>query len=184
MLTKYSDNENLPMKNKDDEFKKIVYDNTDRIRRICGYYTNNTEDQKDMFQEILINVWNSLESFRGASSVNTWVYRIAVNTALGFVGKAFKQMKLIVRTDTQNLSALLADESHHETLEREFKFAQLQVELNQLSVIDKALISLVLEGLTSREIADVIGITESNVKVKIHRIKDHLKTKLSIHNDE
>ena len=132
-----------------------------------------------MYQEVLVNIWKSLDNFRGDSAISTWVYRVAVNTSLSFTGKAFKQMKLMVNTDTQNLSSILDDEGLAEKQKEESQFNLLQTELNMLSVIDKALISLMLEGLSMKEIADVIGISEPNVKVKIHRIKAQLKTKLS-----
>ena len=166
------------MVNKENKFNDIVTDNGERIRRICSYYIPNHEDRKDMYQDILVNIWKSLDSFRGDASINTWIYRIAVNTSLGFTGKAFKQMQMIVDVDTENLS-LLFDEGTKEKLEQEAQLNQLQIELNQMSVIDKSLMSLMLEGLSMREIADVIGITEPNVKVKIHRIKEQLKSKLS-----
>jgi len=131
-----------------------------------------------MYQEILINIWKSLDSFRGDASVSTWIYRVAVNTSLSFTGKAFKKMKLIVNADSKNLDTVLDQNTIEEKLTKEAQFNQLQTEMNLLSVIDKAIISLMLEGLTMREIADIIGITESNAKVKIHRIKAHLKQKL------
>ncbi|MCZ4694100.1 RNA polymerase sigma factor [Ancylomarina euxinus] len=164
---------------KEEHFNQILSENSERIQRICRYYNSNTEDQKDMYQEVLVNIWKSLDNFRGDSAISTWVYRVAVNTSLSFTGKTFKQMKLIVNTDTQNLSSILDDESLETKHKEEAQFNQLQNELNQLSVIDKALISLMLEGLSMKEIGDVIGITEPNVKVKIHRIKAQLKTKLT-----
>ncbi|WP_209319899.1 RNA polymerase sigma factor [Ancylomarina longa] len=164
---------------KEDRFNQILSENRERIQRICRYYSSNSEDQKDMYQEVLVNIWKSLDNFRGDSAISTWVYRVAVNTSLSFTGKAFKQMKLIVNTDTQNLSSILDDESLEAKYKEEARFNQFQNELNQLSVIDKALISLMLEGLKMKEIADIIGISESNVKVKIHRIKIYLKTKLT-----
>ncbi len=172
------------MLNKEDKFKKLVDENGEKIQRICRYYNANSEDQKDMYQEILVNIWKSLDNFRGDSAISTWIYRIAVNTSLGFTGKVFKEMKLLVDAETENLSSLLADESLEEKLIQEEQLNLIQLELNQLSVIDKSLISLMLEGLSMREIADVIGITEPNVKVKIHRIKEHLKTQLKGGNDE
>jgi len=164
---------------KEDQFNQILSENSDRIQRICRYYNSNTEDQKDMYQEVLVNIWKSLDNFRGDSAISTWVYRVAVNTSLSFTGKTYKQMKLIVSTDTQNLSSILDDEGLEDKQKEESQFNLLQSELNMLSVIDKALISLMLEGLSMKEIADVIGINEPNVKVKIHRIKAQLKTKLS-----
>lgn len=164
--------------NKEKQFNELVVQNKDRLTRICSYYSSNADDSKDMYQEILVNVWNSLENFKGDSSINTWIYRVAINTALTFTGKAYKHMKLIVSTDTQNLSSLTDDQSLEEKLLQEKKFKILQNELNLLTVIDKALISLMLEGLSMKEISDVIGITEPNVRVKIHRIKQQLRSKL------
>ncbi len=131
-----------------------------------------------MYQEVLVNIWKSLDSFRGESALSTWIYRVAVNTSLTFTGKAFSHMKLMVNGNTKNLNSVLDDESLKEKLEQENQLEKLQNELNQLSVIDKALISLMLEGLSMKEISDVIGITEPNVKVKIHRVKTQLKEKL------
>lgn len=168
----------LMKETKEEQFKKIVAENGDRITRICRYYNPDEEDQKDMVQEILINIWNSLAKFRGESAVSTWIYRIAVNTSLSFTGKAFRHMKMQINTDQQNLNILLDDDELEAKINREADLEQLQTHLNQLSVIDKALISLVLEGLCMREIADIIGLTEPNVKVKIHRIKEELARNL------
>lgn len=163
---------------KEEKFNAIVSENSERIRNICRYYNSNAEDQKDMYQEVLVNIWKSLDSFRGDSALSTWVYRVAVNTSLTFTGKAFRHMKLIVNSDTTNLNSILDDENLNEKFAQEQLLERMQSELNQLSVIDKALISLMLEGLSMKEIAEVIGITEPNVKVKIHRVKSHLKEKL------
>ena len=169
---------------KEKRFNEIVAENDERIKRICSYYNSNPDDQKDMYQEVLVNIWKSLGNFRGDSAVSTWIYRIAVNTSLTFTGKAYRQMKLIVRADAQNLNMVYdEDESEMRNLEDK-RFEMLQSELNTLSVIDKALVSLMLEGLSMKEIADVIGISESNVKVKIHRVKAQLKQKLKVESHE
>jgi len=94
------------------------------------------------------------------------------------MGKSFKKMRLHLDIETMNLNSLIQDSAYQEKVKEEEQLNRLQVELNQLSVIDKALISLQLEGLSIKEIADVIGITESNVKVKIHRIKESLRKQL------
>lgn len=160
---------------KEEQFNQLVAENDERIKRICSYYNTNKTDQQDMYQEVLVNIWKSLDNFRGESAINTWIYRIAINTSLSYTGKAYKHMKVMVDADQYNLSSILDDESLETKLLEEKQLEQLQNELNTLSVIDKALISLMLEGLTMKEIGDVIGITESNVKVKIHRIKTQLK---------
>ena len=163
---------------KEEKFNSIVSENSDRIRNICRYYNSNVEDQKDMYQEVLVNIWKSLDSFRGDSAMSTWVYRVAVNTSLTFTGKAFRHMKLMINGDASSLNSIIDDNDLKEKLAEETMIDRMQVELNQLSVIDKALISLMLEGLSMKEISEVIGITEPNVKVKIHRVKTQLKDKL------
>jgi RNA polymerase sigma-70 factor (ECF subfamily) len=164
--------------NKEEQFKRIVDENSGRIMRICRYYNSNPDDQKDMYQEVLVNVWKSLDRFRGDSKESTWVYRIAVNTSLSFTGKVYRNMKLIVDKDVQNLNVLFDDEEPQQKEKQEADLDALQSQLNLLSVIDKALISLMLEGLSTREIADVIGLTEPNVRVKIHRVKEQLREQL------
>ncbi len=133
-----------------------------------------------MHQEVLVNIWNSIDRFRGESSVSTWIYRIAVNTSLSFTGKTFRFMKLHVNIDQVNLNLLINDDELEFYLGKEAELEQLQTQLNLLSVIDKALMSLVLEGLSMHEISEVIGLTEPNVKVKIHRIKEDLRRNLTV----
>jgi RNA polymerase sigma-70 factor, ECF subfamily len=165
--------------NKEDQFKRIIEENGGRIMRICRYYNSNSEDQKDMYQEVLINVWKSLDRFRGDSKESTWVYRIAVNTSLNFTGKVYRNMKLIVDKDVHNLGVLFDDDDIDKKEKYESDLDTLQTQLNLLSVIDKTMISLMLEGLSTREIADIIGLTEPNVRVKIHRIKENLRSQVS-----
>jgi RNA polymerase sigma-70 factor (ECF subfamily) len=164
--------------NKEEKFKQIIDENGGRIMRICRYYNSNPEDQKDMYQEILVNVWKSLDRFRGESKVSTWVYRIAVNTSLNFMGKAYKNMKPMIDKDVENLYVLFDEDETKLKEKQESDLETLQTQLNLLSVIDKAMISLMLEGLSTREIADIIGLTEPNVRVKIHRIKENLRSQL------
>lgn len=87
-------------------------------------------------------------------------------------------MKFVVSADTPNLEALLCDSDNESCIKQESRLEQLQTVINTLSVIDKMIISLMLEGLSMKGIADVVGITEPNVKVKIHRIKQELRKKL------
>lgn len=165
------------MNKKEEFFRKTISENQERILRICRYYAPTLDDQKDMYQEILINIWRSLESFRGESAIGTWIYRIAINTSLSYSGKRYKQMKLNVDIEGQHLKNVLDGEDGSRLLADE-NFARLQAELNQLSVIDKAIMGLVMEDLSTREIADIIGITEPNVRVKIHRIKEYLRNQM------
>jgi RNA polymerase sigma-70 factor (ECF subfamily) len=164
------------MYTKEDKFKRIIEENNGRIQSICRYYAPTPDDRKDMYQEILINVWKSLDSFRGDSEIGTWIYRVAVNTSLNYAGKSYKQMRLNVDVESKSIQKSLIDESPDGLKDEQLNL--LQTELNQLSVIDKALMGLVLQDLSTKEIADILGITEPNVRVKIHRIKEMLKHKM------
>ena len=165
------------MQKKEERFNILIKENHNRIQRICKYYAPVSEDQKDIYQEILVNIWKSLENFRGDAQESTWIYRIALNTAMGFAGKEFRRMRIVLDGGEKNLTNLISEDDNEVKL-REDQFNILQNQLNQLSVIDKAIMSLVLEDLSSKEIADIIGITEPNVRVKIHRIKETLREQM------
>jgi RNA polymerase sigma-70 factor (ECF subfamily) len=163
---------------KEKRFKEILEENGGRINRICQFYCRNDEDKKDMYQEVLVNIWKSLDKFRGDSTISTWIYRIAVNTSISFSGMASRNKKLYIHKVPQSLNFLLDENDLDQKFQIEEQLDQLETCINQLSVIEKILISLVLEGLSMREIADVVGLTEPNVKVKIHRVKEQLKQNL------
>lgn len=165
------------MQRKEERFNLLVKENHHKILKICKYYAPVSEDQKDMYQEILVNIWKSLENFRGDALESTWIYRISLNTAMGFAGKEFRRMRIVIDGGEKNLSNLISEEDSDFKL-KESQINQLQDQLNQLSVIDKAIMSLVLEDLSMKEIAEIIGITEPNVRVKIHRIKELLRQQM------
>lgn len=166
------------MNSKEERFKTIVAENEERIKRICRYYCSNVTDTDDICQEVLINIWKSLDNFRGDSSMSTWVYRIAVNTALTHAGRSLKNLNFRIDDDAQRLQLLVADDEAEQSAWKESQLEALKLEINQLSIIDKTLVSLVLEDLSGKEIANIIGLTEPNVRVKLHRIKELLRSAL------
>ncbi len=101
---------------KEERFNQIVADNSERIKRVCNYYSRNSSDQKDMYQEILISIWKSLDTFRGDAKLSTWIYRIAVNVSLTFTSKTYKYMSLYVDVDTQNLHSLMDEDSNDQQI--------------------------------------------------------------------
>jgi len=127
------------------------------------------EDREDLFQEIVLQLWKSYGTFRGDSQVSTWMYRVAVNTALTFFKKEKKKPdnarmhpEMDIKDDT--------DTSHKETqLDYFYKAVQ------QLNQVEKALIFLFLEGQSHKEIGSNLGITEVNARVKLNRTKDKLQ---------
>jgi RNA polymerase sigma-70 factor (ECF subfamily) len=165
------------MNNKDRQYKQIIEENQRRIRSVCRYYAGVSQDAEDLYQEILINIWRGLEKFRGDSQVSTWVYRIAVNTALSFVNKKNKYLNFNTYLDDGKVATLAGEDGDAARIHDR----QLEVMsdlINQLSVVDKIIMSLVLEELSTKEVAEIVGITESNVRVKIHRIKEELREKV------
>ena len=166
------------MNSKEEEFKKLIGDQKERIQSVCRYFSKDEADQKDLFQEILINTWKGMDSFRGDAKPGTWMYRIAVNTALGFAGKEKKRLQFSISVEKSNLKSFTDDESHAFDPDNEWQLGEMEICINQLSVIDKVLITLLFEDLSYREIADIVGITEPNVRVKIHRIKNELQNKM------
>lgn len=165
------------MNSKEKKFRKIVNENEHRISGICRYYSSNEDDQKDMYQEVLINIWKSIDSFRGDAQLSTWIYRVAVNTAMGFANKEVRRQKIFLDHKENRLQNFI-DVDENINKEKEKLYQILENEINQLSVIDKIIMTLVLESVNHKEIASVIGITEPNVRVKIHRIKNELKETL------
>jgi RNA polymerase sigma-70 factor (ECF subfamily) len=165
------------MNKKEEKFRKIINDNEHRISGICRYYSSNEDDQKDMYQDVLINIWKSIDSFRGDAQLSTWIYRVAVNTAMGFANKEVRRQNIFLDQKDNSLQNFM-DVDENTAKEKEKLFQILENQINQLSVIDKIIMTLVLESVNHKEIASVIGITEPNVRVKIHRIKGELKEAL------
>ncbi len=169
------------MTNKEVKFRKVIEENEHKISSICRYYSSNDEGQKDLYQEVLINIWKSLDSFRGDAQLSTWIYRVAVNTAMGFANKEIKRQKIFIDHNESILDNLV-DLEEDLAKDKEKLVQQLENQINQLSVIDKIIMTLVMESVNHKEIASVIGITEPNVRVKIHRIKNELKETLKMSN--
>jgi len=164
---------------KEEKFRQVIGENDNRIKSVCRYYSKDEEKQKDIYQEILVNIWKGLDSFRGDAQPGTWIYKIATNTAIGFVMKEQKRLNLEVVLEEKNLKYFSEEPEVQNLQENENMLNELENQINQLSVIDKILISLLLEDLSYRDIADIVGITEPNVRVKIHRIKGILREKMN-----
>ena len=163
---------------KEKQFISILSDNQEKLFRICCYYLKNREDRKDLFQEILFNIWKSLGNFRSESAIDTWIYRIALNTAIGYSIREHKRQRYTVGIDLESFHNLLPDEDKEQRSQLEESLEELHLKINQLSIIDKAIMALLLEDLSSKEIANIVGITEPNVRIKIHRIKNQIKIEM------
>lgn len=136
--------------------------------KVVRMYAFNSMDQDDLFQEIAIQVWHSVPAFRHESAVSTWLYRIAFNTAIKWSRKERKHRH----------TGDFTDESMHVLQPTgppiEERLAWLYEEIARLNAVDRSLTLLVLEGMSYKEMSAILGITESNIGVKINRIKKYL----------
>ena len=151
-------------------FSSQIEEHKDKIYRICCYYLSDEEDRKDLYQEALLNIWKGFKTFRGDASFSTWMFRITVNTALKFLSKKRSQQQ----KTTQYADQLMAGNKIVENDGLD-KINLLHKGISKLPLIDMIIISLVLEEVSSKEIAKFTGLTDNNVRIRIHRAKEALK---------
>lgn len=145
--------------------------NQNIVHKVCSLYTNNSDAHNDLFQEITIQLWKAYPKFRGESKFSTWMYRVALNTAITLYRKTKKQ----VRTqDYDDFIYKIKSDDYDQTEEQQLKL--MYDALKQLGDIDKALVFLYLEDKDYSEISDTLGISEVNARVKMNRIKKKLRT--------
>lgn len=149
------------------EFLTMIQDNQGIIHKICRIYRDSPEDREDLFQEVIFQLWRSYPSFSGGSKSSTWLYRVALNTAMA----SFRKNKPNV-TSAEFLPDVQFENTNHEDNERQEK---LLAGIRQLSEPDRALIALYLDELSYQQIATILGISEGNVGVKLNRIKIRLQ---------
>lgn len=162
------------MKNKEQKFKQVYEKSKDKIHRLCLGFMGNKADADDLFQEVLIKVWNNLDTFRNESNINTWIYRITTNTALLTINRKTKLNKKEV--GYLNLPNYEQETSNPTAKEQEIK--KLYKAISLLKEIDRIIIGLVLENCSYEEISNITGLKISNVGVRINRIKKSLIKKL------
>ena len=150
------------------EFLNMVDAQKRTIYKVCYMYANEQDDLNDLFQETVLNLWKSFPRYRGDSTLNTWVYRITMNTCITFLRRSGTRPQTV--PITANVTSLLeADEGTAGQLR------ELYTLINQLGKLERALILLWLEERSYQEMADILGISKGNVAVKLNRIKEKLK---------
>lgn len=163
------------MKDKEEMFIKVYESNKDRIYRICNYYVSDRELVHDLYQEIFINVWKNLDSFRREANINTWIYRIAINTSINYARILHREARFKSYMDeTKHIDVGVQEETPDDT---ESHLRLLQKSIDQLSLSEKTLISLVMEELSYKEIAEICDISEGLLRVRVHRIKKKIKAR-------
>lgn len=148
--------------------------NQNIVHKVCRIYTTNQDAHKDLFQEITIQLWKNYSKFRGEAKFSTWMYRVALNTAISLYRKSSKRVR------TQDISEIdFKIESKEFDDTEELQLKSLYQAIRTLNDIDRALIFLYLEDKPYREIAATLGISEVNARVKMNRAKDKLKKTLN-----
>lgn len=152
------------------EFLQIITENQGIIHKVCSIYCDLEEDRRDLFQEILVQLWKSYPSFRSESKFSTWMYRVALNTAITSFKKDKRQPD---KTGVSYENLQLAEELYDTGAEDQIKM--LNQAVSQLTGVEKSIILLFLEDKKYEEIAEITGITQNYVRVKMNRIKKKLK---------
>jgi RNA polymerase sigma-70 factor (ECF subfamily) len=148
--------------------------NQNIVHKICRLYTTNQQAHKDLFQEITVQLWKNYPKFRGDAKFSTWMYRVALNTAISLYRKSTRTIKT---QDYSEVSFKIKTEDYDDT--EELQLASLYKAIQKLNDIDKALIFLYLEDKPYKEIAETLGISAVNARVKMNRAKEKLKAILN-----
>ncbi len=151
----------------DREFANIVRQYKSTIYTVCYMFSKDEDEVADMFQEVLVNLWKGYGKFRGESSLNTWIYRVSLNTCIS----ADRKRKRIGRHAELDMEANLYEDNDQDTRQ----IRQLYERIGRLGVIDRAIVLLWLDNLSYEEIGQIIGISTKNVSVKLVRIREQLK---------
>jgi len=169
----------LPTKH-EQKFLTLVRENDGRLRHICRVYARDVEARKDLYQEIMFQLWRSLPSFAGASSIDTWVYRVALNTALTHARRRSVHVETPLEEEHVEAADLAASlDASDDPLDLSEQSERLYVAIDRLGEVDRMLVTMYLDERSYHEMAEVIGISESHVGVKLHRIKKSLARSLA-----
>ncbi|MGW9686455.1 RNA polymerase sigma factor [Flagellimonas sp. 2504JD1-5] len=152
-------------------FLNALEGSKEKIFRICVSYTKDTEEAKDLFQEVLVNIWKSLPNFKGNSALSTWIYRITINVSLRHKANLIKNNIRFPHLDAITIERV---ESYSEENQNEKQLHWLRDCVRKLNEVDKAIISLFLEELPYKEISKITGLKENTVAVRVKRIKEKL----------
>lgn len=161
------------------EFVTLINRHIGMIYKVCNIYCQDPEDRRDLFQEIVLQLWKGYPSFRQQAQFSTWLYRVALNTAISNFRKTIKSPRSLSLAD-----AGIDIPDPEALIEGNEKLKSLYKAIEQLSAIEKAIILLHLDGCTYNEIAAIAGISNNNVGVKLNRIKSKLEKIISLYANE
>jgi RNA polymerase sigma-70 factor, ECF subfamily len=144
------------------------------IRKVSLLYAQNRDEANDMFQEICIQAWRAYPQFKGDSKFSTWLYRVAINTAISWIRKE-KKHKLGNSSDDEKWYGINDETPFYVEEEKREQIAAMHRAIAKLTDIDRSLVLLYLEDVAYNEISEILGLTVNNLKVKMNRVKKRLK---------
>ena len=152
---------------REEQFRKILAEHRPLISKVCYMYASDNDTFKDLYQEVMINLWQGFARFRGECRLSTWIYRLALNSCVSYLRTMRRHTEGAVSIDTMaDVSAI--EESRTDDLQEMYSL------ISSLNPLDKALIMLWLEEKPYDEIAEIMGMSRANVASKLHRIKARL----------
>lgn len=150
------------------KFQDLLASNHKVVAKVCRIYTDKPEDFEDYYQECVVQLWRSFESFRGASKISTWVYRVCLNVCL----TQLRSKKRIITSTQEHLPEIKIEVDH--VLEERMEMLYKAIKL--LKESDRAIILLYLDDKSYKDMAEILGITVTNVGAKVNRVKNQLKS--------
>ena len=152
------------------EFVQLLNQHQPLIHKVCNLYGQAVTDRDDLFQEIVVQLWKAYPKFRGEAKFSTWMYKIALNTAISGLRK---RKNHIASFDPEKLPTEIQDEIYN--TEKEVQLEQMYAAIRELSEIERALVMLYLEDRPYDEMEEILGINQNNLRVKMNRIKEKLR---------
>lgn len=159
---------------KEKVFTQLIEENQGIIHKICRIYTDDEFSHEDLFQEIVLQLWRSYDTYKGDAKFSTWMYRVSLNTAIILIRK--KNRTIVTSSIDYHPIHINADDRDTETEEQ---LQMLYAGIKLLNEVDRALVLMYLEDLPYKDIAETIGISEVNARVKMNRAKQKLKEIIS-----
>jgi RNA polymerase sigma-70 factor, ECF subfamily len=154
----------------DREFEAIVREHSSLLYKICRLYARTDDDRQDLFQEIVIQLWKSYPSYKGNAQLSTWLYRVALNTAITGIRK---EKKRVVGSTPADEVEHLREETYDRTVDDQLE--QMYTAIALLGELDRAIVMLYMEDKSYEEMEDILGIAQGTLRVKMSRIKDKLR---------
>jgi RNA polymerase sigma-70 factor (ECF subfamily) len=155
------------------KYLELVSENRNKILRVCRVYAWNSADQDDLYQEILFQIWRGLSGLKEKQFANTWLYRVAINTAISFIRKRASRADRVIHFEHAELTRAIEARQTTEEVNDD-RMADLYSAIYKLDPLEKALVTLFLEDLTYEQIAEATGISANHVGVMLYRAKKKL----------